>query len=258
MKTGIFITARLGSTRLKKKHMLTAAGSPLLMYLIKRIKNEFSPEIGGGDIMIIITTSDEQENREFELFIGEGLVIYYGALSNIPLRHLQAAKGNSLDNIISIDGDDILCSVKGMRRIYEELIQGHQYVKTSDLPFGMNSMGYSVKFLEKSIEGHHNDVLETGWSRIFESGKLMDIKIKFPVQDNLLRFTLDYNEDYIFFKTLIEAVGDKIFSVSDKEITNHVLSNRLYRINENISREYWNNFYSKMEEEKQDSLKNTR
>lgn len=256
MKTGILITARLGSTRLKKKHMLAADGRPLLMYLIKRIKKEFSREIESGDVMQIIATSDEQENREFEVFTGEGLAVFYGSLSNIPLRHLQAAEKYLLDNIISIDGDDILCSVKGMRLVYESLNQGHHYVKTSNLPFGMNTFGYSVEFLKTSVKNHHNDVLETGWGRIFDSGKLININIPFPFQNHLLRFTLDYNEDYFFFKTLIEAKGENIYSISDEEIVSYVLNNHLYKVNENISREYWNNFYNKVEEEKQDSLKN--
>lgn len=256
MKTGVLITARLGSTRLKKKHLLTVADSPILIYLIKRIENEFSREIASGDIGIIIATSDERENREFEVFAEKGLAIYYGSISNIPLRHLQASKANLLDYIISVDGDDILCSVKGMRRIYRSLIQGCHYVKTSNLPFGLNSMGYSVKFLESSLQNHHNDVLETGWGRIFKSGEIKDIAIDFPVQNDLLRFTLDYDGDYIFFKTLIEAVGERIFSMGDEEIANYALNHNLYRINENISREYWNNFYNKVEEEKLDSLKN--
>ncbi len=37
MKTGFFLTARLGSTRLARKHLLQAAGRPLISVLASKI-----------------------------------------------------------------------------------------------------------------------------------------------------------------------------------------------------------------------------
>lgn len=251
MKTGIFITARLGSTRLKRKHLLPVSDHPILSFLIKRIKEEFQEELIKGGIKIIIVTSDERENREFENFQKDGATVFYGSINNIPLRHLQAVKAHSLDSIISIDGDDILCSVKGMRAVYDALMQGAKYAKTSNLPFGMNSSGYSKDFLESSLNGHVDDILETGWGRIFDQSQLTEICVPFPVQDNVLRFTLDYDEDYQFFKSVIEAFGDDILIVQDEEIVRLVMNKKLYLINESISKQYWDNFYKLQEEEKQ-------
>ena len=252
MKTGIFITARLGSTRLEKKHLLTVNNHPILFFLIKRIKEEFQKELIDGKVKIIIVTSDEPENREFENFVKDGATVFYGSTNNIPLRHFQAAKAHSLDSIISIDGDDILCSVKGMRAIYDALMQGAKYSKTSNLPFGMNSSGYSKDFLESSLNGHFDDVLETGWGRIFDQSQLTEIQVPFPAQDNVLRFTLDYDEDYQFFKSVIEAFGDDIFTVQDKDKVSFVMNRKLYLINESISKQYWDNFYKLQEEEIKD------
>jgi spore coat polysaccharide biosynthesis protein SpsF (cytidylyltransferase family) len=249
MKTGILITARLGSTRLGKKHLLPVNNQPLIYYLIERIGREFVKEINANDMQIVIATSDEQENREFEKFSKSGVAVFYGSLNNIPLRHFQAAAGHGLDAIVSIDGDDILCSPKGMREIYRALRRGVQYVKTSDLPFGMNSSGYAVSFLALSIKNHANDTLETGWGRIFNENKLMDIALSFPIQNEALRFTLDYEEDYQFFKALIEKCGDKIIKMTDEEIVNIVLKEEYFRINEPISKQYWGNFYRLQKQE---------
>lgn len=252
MKTGIFITARLGSTRLKRKHLLPVSDHPILYFLIKRILGEFQGELLREELKIVIVTSDEPENREFENFLNDGTTVFYGSTSNIPLRHLQAAKAHSLDVIVSIDGDDILCSVKGMRAVYEALMQGFKYAKTSNLPFGMNSSGYSKDFLESSLNGHLDDILETGWGRIFDQGQLTEIQVPFPAQDNVLRFTLDYDEDYQFFKSVIEAFGEDIFSVQDEDIVRLVMNKKLYLINESISKQYWDNFYKLQEEESKD------
>lgn len=249
MKTGIFITARLGSTRLEKKHLLKVNGKPLIYYLIQRIIGEFSKEIESNDVQVVIVTSDEQENRRFEEFSEYGVAVFYGSINNIPLRHYQAATAYALDAIVSIDGDDILCSPKGMREIHNALAQGKAYVKTSNLPFGMNSSGYSYKFLASAIKNHANDTLETGWGRIFDEKQLKDVVIPFPIQNNALRFTIDYDADYQFFKAVIEKCSGKISQISDNEIVNIVLKDELCKINEPISKQYWDNFYRLQNEE---------
>ncbi len=253
MKTGIFITARLGSKRLEKKHLLQVSGHPLLYFLIKRITQEFQKELINEKVKLLIVTSEEDENRAFEAFMKDGATVFHGSIHNIPLRHLQAAKAYSVDSIISVDGDDILCSVKGMRSVYDSLIKGAQYVKTSNLPFGMNSMGYAKDFLESSSKDHLEDTLETGWGRIFDQNKILDITIPFPVQDNALRFTLDYHEDYEFFKSVIEGFGNRIFEAQDEDIVNLVIDKKLYKINESISNQYWESFYKDRRREIQDS-----
>lgn len=242
MKIGILITARLGSTRLERKHLLPVNDKPLLHYLIERIKREFSCDIDGNHLQLIIATSDESENRKFEDFARYGVSIFYGSLNNIPLRHSQAAKFNNLDAIVSVDGDDILCSTKGMREVYNALNQNIQYVKTINLPFGMNSWGYSSSFLASALQNHSGDTLETGWGRIFDEKELTEIKFRSSPQNESLRFTLDYGKDYQFFKALIEKIGNRIVDASDEEVMSVVLKEKIYKFNEKISKQYWENF----------------
>jgi len=249
LRTGIFITARLGSTRLEKKHLLPVNGHPLLYFLISRIVREFEKEINTNEICIVIVTSDEPDNRRFEDLSNSGATVFYGSPNNIPLRHLQAAKAHMLDAVVAVDGDDILCSTRGMRAVYDALIKGASYIKTSNLPFGMNSAGYTLGFVESALNGHHEESLETGWGRIFGTENMLDIHIPFPVTDNALRFTLDYDEDYRFFKTLIEALGDRVFTACDEEIIGLVMDKGLYTINEPIAKQYWENFYEEQERE---------
>ena len=68
MKTGILISARLGSTRLKRKHLLKVSDKPIFHYLLKRISMEFQEEINKKEVEVIIATSDEPENRIFKKF----------------------------------------------------------------------------------------------------------------------------------------------------------------------------------------------
>jgi len=251
MKNGIFITARLGSTRLERKHLLPVRDQPVLSFLIRRICREFEHEMNSKEIQLVIVTSDEPENRQFEMFGAEGAAVFYGSKDNIPLRHLQAAQAYSLEGVISVDGDDILCSVSGMRAVHDALSRNAPYVKTSNLPFGMNSVGYTRAFLESSLHGHKDDTLETGWGHIFDARQQIDISIPFPLHDNALRFTLDYPEDYRFFSSVIESIGDAIVDAQDISIVRQVIEKKLFLINEPISKQYWDNFHKLQAQEKQ-------
>jgi len=242
MKTGIFITARLGSTRLQRKHLLEVEGKALLQYLLERISREFLSEIAQGEAEIVIVTSDLPENREFERFFGDGVHVFYGPDANIPLRHLQGALRRGIARIVAVDGDDILCSVTAMRRVYGALRDGAPYAKTSGLPFGMNCFGYQTAFLEDALGGHHGETLETGWGRIFDNSSLKEFPMRLDGGELPLRFSLDYQEDFQFFESVITAVGKGIAGASDKEIVSVAAKNEFYKINADIAEAYQRNF----------------
>jgi spore coat polysaccharide biosynthesis protein SpsF len=261
MRTGMFITARLGSSRLKRKHLRLVNDKPIISYLLERSLKEFENEIADNSIKVVIVSSDEEENREFERHIPEWVDVFYGSKENIPLRHLQAAQHFGFNNIIAVDGDDILCSCKAMRAVYHSLLE-NEYVKTDNLPFGMNVMGYSRNFLDSSLQNYENTVLETGWGRIFDQSKCIAIEVPdlselMKDENNLLRFTLDYREDLNFLEAIIKAFGERIYEASDNEIIETSWNSQLYKINEIISKEYWTNFNKRMLEEQLLDIKNT-
>ncbi|WP_162271133.1 cytidylyltransferase domain-containing protein [Pelosinus fermentans] len=243
------LTARLGSSRLKKKHLLNINNQPILSYLINRIGRAFRLEINEGKVAIVIATADQEENKQFEMFCKQQVSVFYGALDNIPLRHLQAAERYNFDNLISVDGDDILCSVEGMRQVYHELINKKEFVKTIGLPFGMNVMGYATEFLKTSLEDVKDQVLETGWGRIFNETDKTVLTFDIFNCNDYMRFTLDYPEDFIFFENFITQFPGDLNNSTDQEIVDFVIKKKLYEITKPITSEYWNNFNSGVEEE---------
>lgn len=244
MKTGFFLTARLSSTRLARKHLLEAAGRPLLSVLAGRIRRAFAAPIEGGDALVAVVTSDDPVNRDFER-LGQGLRVFYGATHNIPLRHLQAAQALDVDVIVAVDGDDILCSTDAMRVVRDAMLRGVPYASTSGLPLGMNAFGYRKDFLARSVAGNEGKTLETGWTYIFNADCLektaLDLGVRAPEN---LRFTLDYAEDYEFFRRIVEHFGGAIDSVGHRDIVSYVLAEGLQRITDPIAQKYWENFQS--------------
>lgn len=251
MLTGILIIARAGSSRLSNKHFLNLCGAPILSYLIGRIQYEFTDELKQKKVeLIIITGKSDPQNRLFEQF---DIPVFYGNDNNIPLRQLEASEAFKLDNIISIDGDDILCSTTGMRQIYDSLTKiKNKYVCVTGLPLGMNVCGYSIDYLSHSLNNSSYQLLENGWGRIFNKNDLVticmysnnfvnngDIASKFNI---VYRFTLDYIDDFKFFAVIINELKESIYTINDDDLIEYVTQHKLYEINNHLSEEYWINY----------------
>jgi spore coat polysaccharide biosynthesis protein SpsF len=241
---GVLIIARLGSSRLKRKHLVESEGKSFLEWLVIRIQNEFQQEISNDKIKVFITTSDEQINRDFESYAKKlDITVFYGNKSNIPLRLLDCAQQNELRGIISIDGDDILSSTDAMRNIYN-LLNNNAFLKTSGLPLGMNISGFSTSFLKRALDQNNTEKsLETGWGHIFENYDSIIYEYKHEEQNiETIRATLDYEEDALFFKNIFEKFKDEIFKLKDIDLIEYIYKNEVYKINSHLNDEYWSNF----------------
>ena len=247
--TGILINARLGSTRLINKHLIKVNNRTLMEWLLLRFLNTFKSLVLQKKVKLIIATSVKPENEKFkELTKGIDVEVFYGNDENIPLRQIECAKEYNLQKIISIDGDDILCSTEAALNIYNILLNPNiNIAKTTGLPLGMNVIGYRTEFLRKSLKSSES-ILETGWGRIFNEREIIELVADKRNYDQL-RFTLDYELDSKFFSALIERTGDEIISISDPNLIDTVIKNKLYEINNSLITEYWANFNNQKEEE---------
>lgn len=248
--TGVFINARLGSVRLPKKHLIKVNGITYIEYLVKRLQYHFKEMIEVNKLKLFITTSIEPENKKFEeIFDNKGVAIFYGSDRNIPLRHLECAQRNKIDKIIAIEGDVPLFSYHAVEIVYKRLQFGIKISQTKGLPLGMNVMGYTTNFLRRALNGKENNIIETGWGRIFDENKIKTTFVKGFERGKMLRMTLDYPEDALFFKTVIEKTGDKILQINDAELVDIIIANKFDELNAHLYQLYWDNFYKLREKE---------
>lgn len=249
---GLLITARMGSARLPQKHLIPANKKPLLYWLIKRYEHEFEKEIKDKKVCLVIASSEKPDNKNFSVVTENTTCkLFQGSDNNIPLRHLQCAKQFNLSHVISIDGDDILCSTNAARIVYEQMKNdsSHNYFSVSGLPLGMNLSGYSVAYLEESLNAQNAKKIETGWGRIFKTPKAWKTSLgNYDIMGDL-RFTLDYTEDARFFCELINQLKEKIISISDEELIKFVTENKLFEINSSLKKIYWENYNSEKQKE---------
>ncbi|KIC63415.1 cytidylyltransferase domain-containing protein [Chryseobacterium taiwanense] len=245
---GVFITARLGSSRLSEKHLIEVNGKPFIKWLVQRFLIAFKANIERNDLKIFITTSTKIENKKFEsIFDKSEAEVYYGSDENIPLRHLKCAIDNDIDYIISIDGDDILCSTEASKIVLDKLLSGSKMVQTLGLPLGMNSTGYSKEFLEESLLGNEFNKLETGWGKIFDKSHIEVIQLKDEKSTENIRMTLDYEPDAVFFKKVISSID--VLDVSDDALIGSIITNNWNQINDHLDDIYWSNFNKQKQEE---------
>ena len=237
----IVIIARLGSIRLRNKHLILVNQKPIISFLIERIKNEFRKEIKSGDLELFIVTGKKINNIPLgKIGLKHNIKTFFGNDSNIPKRLSEFLKKNHFNFLISIDGDDILCAPESMRSIFNDLKKGSNYVKTINYPFGMNSTGFERNFLLNNVELNNNETLETGWGWIFNNSECKEIGEK-KILDQRLRFTLDYKDDLTFFKRIIESKLDIIKS-SSEQIIEYVLFHKIFLKNMKLNDEYWENY----------------
>ena len=197
------IIARLGSKRLHNKHLIKINGDAIIGFLIKRLQYYFRKNNLDSFLEIMILTGNLTTNQSLGIVAKQfGVPIYYGNDNNIPRRMLDAVIKHDFDTIITVDGDDIFCSPEGIKEVHDCLVNGNEYVKTTHLPFGMNSMGLTRAFLRHSVENTTRENLQTGWGWIFNDDKCKILRDSIE-PDKRLRFTLDYTEDLSFFKRII-------------------------------------------------------
>lgn len=247
MRIGIVVIARATSSRLPRKHFQPIGDRPAIEVLLHRISRTLRDEIGSGDAVLYIATGHEAENNAFLAFQGVANV-FFGDNTNIPKRLLDLVDSEMIDAVVSVDGDDLMCSPTAMRLVYELLIQGARRVTTKGLPFGMNANGYSADLLIRSRPAIDQDILETGWGRVFDEEP--PVVIAFPEHYRPeLRMTLDYPEDLKFFQSLVYLIP-AWERMSDLALASAIVEKGINRINAHLQEGYWSNFMTALAEEK--------
>ncbi|MDP1808985.1 MAG: hypothetical protein Q8L35_05545 [Actinomycetota bacterium] len=205
MKTGVFITSRLGSTRLEQKALLEIAGKTVTELLIERVKQAALP-----DILVLCTSEKPENQRLLQMAKRNGILGFAGADEDVLMRYLQAADHFEVDLIINVDGDDLLFDY----RLIDEFITIFQnrepdYIKGEGFPFGFTPTGVRTTALAEVCR--IKDETDTaGWGKYFvQTGRFQVEAVEaagiFHRPD--IRMSLDYDEDRCFF----EAVFNQLY-----------------------------------------------
>lgn len=212
------IQARMSSTRLPNKVMLPIVGKPILWHIYNRL--------GKCNVdQICIATSTNTSDDEIEKFaLKENIEIFRGSEELVLIRLLGAAKRFKADAIVRITADCPFVDPK----IVNQLLYIYRHNSNLDFvsntiertfPDGLDAEVISTKFLEKLSNNLQDDFFQQWFATyMIENYKQFNC-MNYVHITNLshLRWTVDYEEDYEFIKSIYNELYPKmnIFYLDD-------------------------------------------
>lgn len=202
LKTIAIIQARLGSTRLPYKMMLSLHGKPIIEWVIRRTqKSKLLDDI-------IVAIPESEDNDMLAKYIVElGVKVYRGSESNVLNRFYESVKEEKVTNIIRICADNPLIDGKEIDNLIKFYIDNscdyaYNHIPKENLyPDGLGAEIISFDLLEhlnKTVTSQHHK--EHCLSYILDNQDRYTIKTFDPLDKELhhpqMKFDVDTFEDY--------------------------------------------------------------
>ncbi|MDC0407641.1 glycosyltransferase family protein [Candidatus Thioglobus sp.] len=225
----IIIEARMTSSRLPGKILLEAVGRPMLGLMIERLKN-----VDNISNIIIATTLNQSDDKVEELANRENILCYRGSEDDVLGRVLESAFFFETDVIVEITGDNPLSDPTLVSNMIDKFLE-----LSSDIDFLSNDVGYynddipvsfplglNVKVFKRdlleSVERKTNDPLDREHVVNYILKNISQYRVYNYMASGVyhrpeLRFTMDYQEDYLLIKEVFEHLyhNDKKFTTED-------------------------------------------
>lgn len=219
MRVGILLSVREKASRLPGKVIKPIFDKNVTEHLISRLKmSRLRDEI-------IISTSTDKRDNVFEKIASDlNVKVFRGSEDDKLKRYYDTGKAFDLDAVVIVDGDDLLCFPEFIDKTIEELKKDAKadVIFTKNLPLGAAASGLRTTALKKVLELKDEDDTEV-WGGYFTSTNHFNVKY-LEVSDIFnnpnIRMTLDYDEDFEFFKTIFEKLYHKNKNFSSLDIMN--------------------------------------
>lgn len=236
MKIIAIIQIRLGSTRLPRKAMLKILDKPIIWHIYNRLK--FCHNLDE----IVISTGASKNNFEIYDFAKKNnFLIFEGSETDLIDRLYQTAKKFQASAIVRITGDSPLVDPEIVDQVVSTFKNSSNEFdivsncKKPSFPYGLEVEIFSIESLKKMwLQIKKPEIRE--WFPLFieknpELFKILNISNS---QDlSKFRWTLDYEEDYEFIKTIYQHLYSKKRVFVMKDILELIKMNpKIIKINE--------------------------
>ena len=246
MKNAIFITVRTASTRLPKKCLLEINEKPVIERLIARLIRSKKT-----DGIVLCTTELADDDILCRIARDKGIQYYRGSVKDKLARWLGAVEKYGVDFFVTADGDDVFCEPELIDLAFEQYSKSKpDFIEGKDLVCGAFTYGIKAGALRKVCENKDTDDTEMMWVYFNETGlfkveELKGVPAIFRRPD--IRMTLDYEDDFTFFKTItehFEAQGNADFTL--REVLAYLDQNpQVIKINQYLQEKFLENQRSK-------------
>jgi spore coat polysaccharide biosynthesis protein SpsF len=225
------ITARLKSTRLKRKILLDIDGDTVLDKVINRCKAVNSVD------RVILCTSTNQEDAELERYAEKHNIGFFrGDANDVLKRLLDAARQENIDRFLSITADNPLHSILIGNKILDfDENNNCDFIFTQNLPVGMAPYFIKTDALDVVVFMKKDSDTEIWGPYVkqpdfFKIGYLNVENYAVPANK---RITCDYDVDYEMIKAIYNNISCDLPDLNDLSLL-YVTHPDIFKINEGI------------------------
>lgn len=212
------LQARCSSTRLPGKVLKPILGTPMLLKQVERIKR--SKLI---DLLLVATSVEPSDDQIAQLCAKHAIDCFRGSLEDVLDRFYQAVERHNPGHVVRITGDCPLIDPEIIDQTIELHLRG-QYDYTSNClertyPHGLDVEVFTAASLEAAwreaalpYEREHVTPYLKEHPELFKIGSL-----KNSVDLSHLRWTVDYESDYVLVKRIYESLyqANPAFTTAD-------------------------------------------
>ena len=212
MNSVIVVQARLGSSRLPGKVLLTAAGRPLLAHMLQRVRAARYAEH-----VVVATTIDRADDAIALLCAELGVDCYRGDPLDCLDRHYRVGEAARADAVVKIPSDCPLIDPAVIDRVlstYAALGGGVDFVSNLDPPswpdgndvevMSMSALRAAAHEATRAFDREHT----TPFIRL-RPDRFRSHNVRWETgldYSHSLRFVVDWPEDYAVIRELIETL----------------------------------------------------
>jgi N,N'-diacetyllegionaminate synthase len=232
------IACRMKSFRLQNKALLSLGGKSVIERCIENCQR-----IHHADAVFLATSTHEQDALLEEPAKNMGCGFYRGDPDDVMVRYLDLAHAHEIDVIVRVTGDNPFISPE----IADYLLADHfragaDFTRASNDAVGTGAHIINVEAMRRVVEILGGAPMSEYMNWYFENNpeffsiNIVDIPQK---MSRNYRLTLDYEQDYMLFSSIIELLDEagsphtleNIFSILDR-------SPELVRINADVQVKY--------------------
>ena len=202
MKNIAIVQARLGSTRLPYKMMLSLHGKPIIEWVITRVKKSKLLD------EIIVAIPESEDNEILAKYISDlNIKVFRGSESNVLNRFYAAIKSENCTNIIRICADNPLIDADEIDNLIEFYNKNNCDYAYNHIPLNNKYPdGLGAEIISYELLTHLHDIVVTQHHKEHCLSYIHDNKDKFviktfnPLNQKLhkpnLKFDVDTFDDY--------------------------------------------------------------
>jgi len=208
MKVVAIVQARMSSSRLPGKVLLTAAGKPLIIHLLERVKRCQRIQA------VWLATSQETEDDTLASRVeNEGFNVFRGSLDNVLSRFWHVGQQQQADVLVRLTGDCPLHDPAVIDTVVGHFLKNskkYDYVSNvlpPTYPDGLDTEVFTFESLDEAYQNvtstidieHVTPYIRKG---ALDRGRLGNVSG--PSDFSHLRWTLDEKEDYELIRQVFE------------------------------------------------------